>query len=120
MRLLTSTSADHPTPTGLSVTGPAGTEEIDAEHVVIAVGRRPNTDDLQLADAGLEVTSTGHLEVDDAGRTAVSGIWALGDVTPGPALAHRASMQGRVVAEAIAGQAVGFDAAVPLIAFTDP
>jgi dihydrolipoamide dehydrogenase len=63
---------------------------------------------------------SGHIAVDDAGRTAVSGVWAIGDVTPGPALAHRASMQGRVVAEAIAGQPVAFDAAVPLIAFTDP
>lgn len=120
MRILTSTSAQRLSASGLMVEGPDGVQEVPADVVVVAVGRRPNTDDLQLSDAGLATSASGHLVVDDAGRTGVNGIWAIGDVTPGPALAHRASMQGRVVAEAIAGRPVAFDAAVPLIAFTDP
>jgi dihydrolipoamide dehydrogenase len=120
MRLLTSTSAVGATADGLAVEGPDGAQEVPAECIVVAVGRRPNTDDLQLADVGLTTSATGHITVDQAGRTAVSGVWAIGDVTPGPALAHRASMQGRVVAEAITGRPVAFDAVVPLIAFTDP
>ena len=120
MRVLTGTTAVALTGQGLRVVGPAGEEEVPAAKVLVAVGRTPNTDDLQLSDAGLAVRDDGLIEVDDAGRTAVPGIWAIGDVTPGPALAHRAAAQGRVVAEAIAGMPSAFDSLVPLIAFTDP
>jgi dihydrolipoyl dehydrogenase len=102
------------------VESPEGTERVAAARVVVAAGRRPSSDDLQLEEAGLATTASGHLEVDERRRTAVHSILAVGDLTPGPGLAHKAMEEGRVAAEAIAGLASGFDQHVPLIAFTDP
>jgi dihydrolipoamide dehydrogenase len=93
---------------------------VPAARVVVAVGRRPNSDDLQLEEAGLTALPSGHLEVDEQRRTLVPTIFAIGDLTPGPGLAHKAMEEGRVAAEAIAGLPSGFDQQVPLIAFTDP
>jgi dihydrolipoamide dehydrogenase len=97
-----------------------GTRRLEADRVLVAVGRVPNTDDLQLSDAGLTPGPDGRLEVDAQRRTAVPSIFAVGDVTAGPALAHKAMEEGRVAAEAIAGLPSGFDQLVPLLAFTDP
>lgn len=91
-----------------------------ADKVLVSVGRVPNTDDLQLEDAGLSAGPRGLIAVDSQCRTANPKIFAIGDITIGPALAHKASAQARVAAEAIAGQASGFDQLVPLVAFTDP
>ncbi len=91
-----------------------------ADRVLVAVGRRPNTDDLQLEDSGLAADAVGLLEVDAQGRTANPAIFAIGDVVAGPALAHKAAEEGRVAAEVIAGLPSAFDQVVPLIAFTDP
>jgi dihydrolipoamide dehydrogenase len=93
---------------------------VPAEKVLVAVGRRPRTRDLQLEDLGVALTPSGHVVVDEQCRTSVPNVFAIGDVTDGPALAHRASAQGRVAAEVISGLASAFDAVVPLIAFTDP
>lgn len=93
---------------------------VPAEKVLVAVGRVPNTADLQLEEAGLEVDGRGLLAVDDQRRTKVPHVFAIGDVTEGPALAHKAMAEGRVAAEVIAGLPSGFDQVVPLIAFTDP
>jgi dihydrolipoamide dehydrogenase len=92
----------------------------DADRVLVAVGRRPNTDDLQLEDAGLALRADGLLDVDEQMRTSNPAILAIGDVVPGPALAHKAAAEGRVAAEVIAGLPSAFDQVVPLIAFTDP
>ena len=105
---------------GLVVEAAGETTTVPADRVLVAVGRRPNTDDLQLEEAGLSATGTGHLEVDGQRRTGVAHLYAIGDVTAGPALAHKAAAEGRVAAEAIAGLPSGFDQVVPLIAFTDP
>ena len=89
--------------------------------VLAATGRRPNTDDLGLEAAGLEVDSHGLIPVDEQCRTAVSHIFAIGDVAPGPALAHKASREGKVAVEVIAGQPSAFDnVTVPAVLFTRP
>lgn len=93
---------------------------VPADKVLVAVGRRPNTDDLQLEETGLVPDDDGLLATDEQCRTKVPHLYAIGDVTPGPALAHKAMAEGRVAAEAIAGLPSGFDQVVPLIAFTDP
>jgi dihydrolipoamide dehydrogenase len=107
-------------PGALVVTSPDGTERVEAARVVVAAGRRPNSDDLQLEEAGIATLESGHLEVDQQRRTRVRSVLAIGDLTPGPGLAHKAMEEGRVAAEAIAGLPSGFDQHVPLIAFTDP
>ncbi|AQP53055.1 dihydrolipoyl dehydrogenase [Vagococcus penaei] len=96
-------------------------EAIDADYVMVTVGRRPNTDDLGLEIAGVELTDRGLVVVDNQGRTNVPSIWAIGDIVPGPALAHKASFEAKIAAEAIAGKAVANDyIAMPAVAFTDP
>jgi dihydrolipoamide dehydrogenase len=104
----------------LAVDAGSGTEQIKATHVLVAVGRRPNTDDLQLEDAGLSTGPGGRIAVDEQRRTAVPTIYAIGDVTDGPALAHKASAEGLVAAEAMCGEPSAFDQLVPLIAFCEP
>lgn len=95
--------------------------EIDADLVVVAVGRRPRTADIGLDTLGAEVDAAGHVVVDDRLATTAPGVFAIGDVTAGPALAHRASAQGKVAAEAAAGRPATFDpAAIPAVVFTTP
>jgi dihydrolipoyl dehydrogenase len=106
--------------TAAEVTSGGATERIPATHVLVAVGRRPNTDDLQLDDAGLAAGPDGRLAVDAQQRTALPTIYAIGDITDGPALAHKASAQGLVAAEAMCGRPAAFDQLVPLIAFCEP
>ncbi|MEO7564700.1 MAG: FAD-dependent oxidoreductase, partial [Sphingomicrobium sp.] len=79
-------------------------ETIDADVVLVSIGRRPNTDGLGLDKAGLQVNQRGQIETDHDFRTVVTGIWAIGDVIPGPMLAHKAEDEGIAVAENIAGQ----------------
>ncbi|HVN69395.1 MAG TPA: dihydrolipoyl dehydrogenase [Candidatus Binatia bacterium] len=96
------------------------TDEFDM--VLVAVGRRPVTDNLNLKAAGLDVDDRGFIAVDRQQRTKVANIFALGDVTGQPLLAHRAMKQGVVAAEAINGdRSAAFDpAAVPNCVYTDP
>src|SRR4051812_14316274 len=76
--------------------GPA--ETLTADAVLVAIGRRPNTDKLGLDVAGLQLNKRGQIEVDHDFGTPVPGIWAIGDVTPGPMLAHKAEDEGIAVA----------------------
>ncbi|HZU62262.1 MAG TPA: dihydrolipoyl dehydrogenase [Novosphingobium sp.] len=76
------------------------TEE-DFSHVIVAVGVVANTENIGLEEVGIK-TERGIIAIDEHGRTAVKGIWAIGDVTPGPWLAHKASHEGVTAAEAIA------------------
>lgn len=97
-----------------------GERELEAERLLVAAGRRPNTDELGIEALGLELEPEGTIAV-DAAQLAAEGIAAIGDVTAGPALAHRASAQGVVAAEALCGLPATFEPlAVPLIVFTDP
>ena len=99
--------------------GAAGTIEADA--VLVSIGRRPNTDGLALDKAGLAVNARGQIETDRSFRTSVPGIWAIGDVIPGPMLAHKAEDEGIAVAENIAGRTgiVNHDV-IPSVVYTMP
>ncbi len=100
----------------------AGAQEVlEAAQVLAAVGRDPATAGLGLESLALETDARGFLHVDELGRTRVPGIWAIGDVTPGPMLAHKASREAKVVAEAISGHSSAFDnRAIPAVVYTDP
>ncbi|MEC0233783.1 dihydrolipoyl dehydrogenase [Paenibacillus kribbensis] len=95
---------------------------VTAEFVLVTVGRKPNTDGrLGLEHIGLPVTSRGLIETDEQCRTAIPHIFAIGDITAGPALAHKASYEAKIAAEAIAGQAAKVDyKAMPLVVFSEP
>ncbi|TVP79901.1 dihydrolipoyl dehydrogenase [Thioalkalivibrio sp.] len=91
------------------------------DRVLVAVGRSPNGGDLAAEAAGVRVTDRGFIEVDSQMRTNVEHIFAIGDVVGQPMLAHKASHEGKVAAEVIAGQKVHFDArAIPSVAYTHP
>ncbi len=91
------------------------------DRVLIAVGRRANGDTLGLESAGVAVGERGEIEVDGHRRTNVPHILAIGDLTGAPMLAHKASHEGVVAAEVIAGKNVVFDPrAIPSVAYTDP
>jgi dihydrolipoamide dehydrogenase len=91
------------------------------DRVLVAVGRRPRSDDLGLATTRVRVSERGFVEVDARGATADPRIFAVGDVTGEPMLAHRAMRQAKVAAEAIAGRPAAFDnVVVPAVVFTDP
>jgi len=95
--------------------------EFETEKVLVAVGRQPVTDTLNLEAVGLEPNDDGRLETDHEGRTDVENVFAIGDVAPGPMLAHKASKEGQVVAEVVAGEPAAMDyQAVPAAVFTDP
>jgi len=97
------------------------TTEFETDKVLVAVGRQPVTDTLNLEAVGLEPNDDGRLETDHEGRTDVENVFAIGDVAPGPMLAHKASKEGQVVAEVIAGEPAAMDyQAVPAAVFTDP
>jgi dihydrolipoamide dehydrogenase len=92
-----------------------------ADRALVAVGRDPVTDTLDAENAGLEPTDDGFFETDEQCRTDVEGIYAVGDVAGEPMLAHAASAEGLVAAEAIAGDPAAVDArAIPAAVFTDP
>jgi dihydrolipoamide dehydrogenase len=96
-------------------------ETIDADVVLVSVGRRPNTEGLGLDKAGVELNKRGQIETDHDFRTKVPGIWAVGDVIPGPMLAHKAEDEGIAVAENIAGETgIVNHAVIPSVVYTMP
>ena len=99
--------------------GPA--ETIEADVVLVSIGRRPNTEGLGLDKIGLKLNQRGQIETDHEFRTSVAGGWAIGDVIPGPMLAHKAEDEGIAVAENIAGQTgiVNHDV-IPSVVYTYP
>jgi len=96
-------------------------ETIEADCVLVSIGRKPNTDGLGLEAAGLQVNNRGQIETDHDFRTKVPGVWAIGDVVPGPMLAHKAEDEGIAVAENIAGLTgiVNHDV-IPSVVYTMP
>jgi dihydrolipoamide dehydrogenase len=86
-----------------SVTFSYGDAKGEAEWVVIAAGRGPDIEGLGLEEAGIKMTDSGLIEVDGALRTSVAGVYAIGDLVPGPALAHKASDEGVIAVEDAAG-----------------
>jgi dihydrolipoamide dehydrogenase len=87
------------------VTGPAGEKTILADQALVAIGFKPNTAGIGLEEIGVKVSPRGYVEVDERMATNVPGIWAIGDITGKLLLAHVASAQGILAAEAIAGHA---------------
>ncbi len=108
---------------GVVVTYETGGEEktVEANYVLVTVGRRPNTDAMGLEAVGIEFAERGLLKVDKQCRTSVPNIYAIGDIVAGPQLAHKASYEGKVAAAAIAGEKTIVDyLAIPAVCFTDP
>lgn len=94
---------------------------IACDKILVTVGRRPNSRDLGVEAVGLKPNERGFFDVNPQRRTAVPWLWAIGDVAGQPMLAHKASHEGLVAAEAIAGKKSIFDPrAVPAVIFTDP
>ena len=97
------------------------TEELVCDKVLVAVGRRPETEGLGLEEAGIALDDRGRVKVDDDFQTSLAGVYAIGDLLPGPMLAHKASAEGIAFAERLAGQASSVDyALIPGVIYTDP
>ncbi|WP_017548403.1 dihydrolipoyl dehydrogenase [Salinicoccus carnicancri] len=97
------------------------TKELEADYVLVTVGRRPNTDELGLEELGIKMTDKGLVEVDKQSRTSIDNIFAIGDIVPGLPLAHKASYEAKVAAEAISGEKSEVDyLGIPAVCFTEP
>lgn len=98
-----------------------GEATIDADKILVTVGRRPNSAGLGLEALGVRLDAKGYVQVDRQQRTNVPGIYAIGDVAGGMLLAHKASREGEVAAEVIAGHKSAMDVrCIPAVVFTDP
>ncbi len=105
----------------LSIDTKEGKKEIEADCILVAVGRSPNTKNIGLENTKVSVDNKGSIEVNDHLQTKDHHIYAIGDVSRGPMLAHKASYQGKAVAEIIAKQRTKLDdGLVPSVIFTDP
>lgn len=108
---------------GCVVTYEAGDEssEITVDKLIVAIGRRPYTENLFDADTGVTKDSRGFIEIDESNRTGAENVWAVGDAVTGPMLAHKASEEGVAVAERIAGHKAHVDFnTVPWVIYTHP
>ncbi|MGY3714080.1 dihydrolipoyl dehydrogenase [Sutcliffiella cohnii] len=108
---------------GVKVTIEVKGEEkvIDADYVLVTVGRRPNTDEMGLEQVGVEMTERGIIKIDKQCRTNIPNIYAIGDIVEGPPLAHKASYEGKIAAEAISGHPSEIDYhGIPAVVFTEP
>lgn len=96
-------------------------ETVEADYVLVTVGRRPNTDEIGLEQVGIELDEKGLIKVDEQSRTNIDNIYAIGDIVAGPPLAHKASYEGKIAAEAISGEKSAVDyIGIPAVAFTEP
>jgi dihydrolipoamide dehydrogenase len=124
-KLSTKVTAAKPGPKGIALTmEPAkggAAETMEADVVLVSIGRKPYTDGLGLDKAGVKVDAKGRVEIDKHWQTNVPGIYAIGDAVAGPMLAHKAEDEGTAVAELLAGQSahINYDA-IPNIVYTWP
>jgi dihydrolipoamide dehydrogenase len=121
--LKTSVKAMEATDSGIKVTmeGKDAPESETFDAVLVAVGRRPNGNLIAADKAGVNIDQRGYIPVDKQGRTNISHIFAIGDIVGNPMLAHKATHEGKIAAETIAGHKAGFDAlTIPSVAYTDP
>lgn len=96
-------------------------KEIVCDYVLVSVGRKPNTSELGLERVGIEMDERGLIKVNDQCETTLENVYAIGDVVPGLALAHKATYEAKIVAEVIAGKDVIVDyKAMPAVCFTSP
>jgi pyruvate/2-oxoglutarate dehydrogenase complex dihydrolipoamide dehydrogenase (E3) component len=100
----------------------AGGAALEGTHLLVATGRRPNTDDLGAGAAGVKLDGRGHVEVDDHYRTSAPGVYAVGDCTPGPQFTHAAWDDHRLLFDVLTGRPGRGrkDRVVPYTAYTDP
>ena len=98
-----------------------GAQSIEVDKLIVAVGRRPFTDGLLADDSGIQLDERGFIAVDDECRTAVNGVYAVGDCVRGPMLAHKGSEEGVMAADLIAGEIseVNYDV-IPSVLYTSP
>ncbi len=96
-------------------------QKLDADRLIVSIGRVPNTDGLNAEGVGLKLDARGMIDVDGHCKTNLPGVWAIGDVVRGPMLAHKAHEEGVMVAELMAGQAghCNFDT-IPWVIYTSP
>ena len=119
----TRVTAVEPLKEGIKVTfeGKKAPEPQIYDRLLVGVGRRPNTDDIGLESLGLETDERGFLSVDEKRRTALGHVFAIGDVTGQPMLAHKAVHEGKVAVEVLSGLPAAFDPlCIPSVAYTDP
>ncbi|WP_026690090.1 dihydrolipoyl dehydrogenase [Alteribacter aurantiacus] len=96
-------------------------ETFEGDYLLVTVGRKPNTDELGLEQAGVELDDKGLIKIDKQCRTTSSHIYAIGDIVAGPQLAHKASYEAKVAAEAISGEPAEIDyTAIPEVVFSGP
>ena len=111
------------TESGVKLTAAKGDKklELEAEKLLVAVGRKPNTEGLGTAEAGVELDERGCIKIDAEWQTSVSGIYAIGDVVAGPMLAHKAEQEAIAAVERMVGQpgSVNYDA-IPWVIYTSP
>ena len=123
IRLNTKVASIQDQPDGVHVgfEGPGGSESDVFDRVLVSVGRKPNSGDLGLEHTKVEVDPKGFIKIDGQRRTAEPDIFAIGDIAGEPMLAHKATHEGRVAVEAIAGHKSVFEPrAIPGVVFTDP
>lgn len=120
IEILTGHNARGMTDEGLAVEAGTKTQVLPTDAVLVAIGRRPNTADLGLAEAGVRTNSSGHIEVDT--RYLVNQhVAAIGDVVVGPALAHKATAEARVAAASVSGRSASLiSKVIPQVMFSDP
>ena len=99
----------------------SGVKKQNYDKILVAVGRKPNTNTLNIENTSIECDSKGFIITDDFKRTSVKNIFAIGDIAGNPLLAHKATHEGKVAAEVICGLPAAFDArAIPNVVYTDP
>ncbi|MCK5877281.1 MAG: dihydrolipoyl dehydrogenase [Candidatus Marithrix sp.] len=96
-------------------------QQLVVDKLIVAVGRKPHTDNLTANEIGIQIDAKGFIQVDEKCQTAVAGIYAIGDVIGGAMLAHKGSEEGVMVAELIAGQKAEISyATIPFVIYTHP
>lgn len=116
----TSTTVTSVAGTSVQLVGPGGTRELESDVVLVSVGRRPNTDELGLDAIGVSPLADGRLPV-GGDQCLLPHVAAIGDCTPGPSLAHKATAEAMVAVEALCGEAARFvPSAIPQVVFSDP
>ncbi|WP_017187093.1 dihydrolipoyl dehydrogenase [Alkalibacillus haloalkaliphilus] len=111
------------TDNGVKVTYELKGEEktVAADYLLVTVGRRPNTDEIGLEEIGVELDDQGLIKIDKQCRTNLDNVYAIGDIVEGPPLAHKASYEGKIAAEAISGEKSEIDyLGIPAVVFSDP
>ena len=105
----------------VTIEGDKGPETLAVDKVLVAVGRRPNTHGSGFETIGIDIDERGFIKVDEHRETNIPHVYAIGDITGDPMLAHKATYEGKVAAEYICGEPAAFDVKViPAVIFTDP